>query len=118
VQGLDRRLALNRTTDVTAYRAVANPGGVYNKAFGSFFWSNSALEALATPVDSDPVIDRINQAGPTSCLFRRENRMRITVAFADADNLKTPFVNPPPEVRLLRDTDHASFGDLPIILGE
>jgi hypothetical protein len=109
---------VNRTIGAITYSAVTYPGGVYNKAFGSFFWSNSALEALATPVDGDPVIDRINQAGLTSCLFRRENRMRLTVAFADADNLKTPFVNPPPEVRLLRDTDHASFVDLPIILGE
>ena len=28
------------------------------------------------------------------------------------------FLNPPPEVRLLRDTDHASFVGLPIILSQ
>lgn len=36
------------------YQAVTYPGGVYNKAFGSFFsWSNTALQALAVPVDGD-----------------------------------------------------------------
>jgi putative CocE/NonD family hydrolase len=52
---------------------------------------------------------------PTAYRFHRGNRIRITVAFADADNFQTPFLDPPPEVRLLRDTDHASFVDLPIV---
>ncbi|RPJ41951.1 MAG: CocE/NonD family hydrolase [Deltaproteobacteria bacterium] len=36
------------------YSSVSYPGGVYNKAFGSFFsWSTSFLETVPTPVDAD-----------------------------------------------------------------
>jgi predicted acyl esterase len=55
---------------------------------------------------------------PTAYRFHRGNSIRITVAFADADNFATLFLNPPPEVRLLRDVDHASFIDLPRILSQ
>jgi putative CocE/NonD family hydrolase len=36
------------------YDAVNYPGGIYNQAFNNLFiWSNTALEILVTPVDSD-----------------------------------------------------------------
>jgi predicted acyl esterase len=38
----------------------------------------------------------------TAYHFHRGNRIRITVAFTDADNLSTPALDPPPQVRLLR----------------
>ncbi len=74
----------------------------------------SELAAISSGEPVELVLDLL----PTSYRFRRGSRIRITVAFADADNFETPFLKPPPEVRLLRDTDHASFVDLPIILGE
>jgi putative CocE/NonD family hydrolase len=51
---------------------------------------------------------------PTSCLFPAGSHMRITVTFADAGNFDTPILDPAPEVRLLRETDHLSFVELPI----
>jgi hypothetical protein len=39
----------------------------------------------------------------------------VTVAFADADNFHTPVIDPAPVVRLLRDKDHASFIELPLL---
>ena len=49
----------------------------------------------------------------TSYLFQTDNRLRITVAFADADNFDTPILDPAPEIRLLRDASHADFVELP-----
>jgi putative CocE/NonD family hydrolase len=54
----------------------------------------------------------------TSYLFRAGRRIRITVAFADADNFDTPILNPAPDVRLLRDATHASSVVLPVVSGE
>jgi putative CocE/NonD family hydrolase len=51
----------------------------------------------------------------TSYLFQADNRIRITVAFADAGNFDTPILDPAPEVRLLRDAPHASLVELPIV---
>ncbi|HSR29007.1 MAG TPA: CocE/NonD family hydrolase [Anaerolineae bacterium] len=71
----------------------------------------SALAAIPSGEPIELVLDLL----PTSYLFRSGNRIRITVAFADADSFQTPLLNPPPEVRLLRDADHASYVTLPII---
>jgi putative CocE/NonD family hydrolase len=54
---------------------------------------------------------------PTSYLFRVGNRIRITVTCADADNFDTPVLKPAPKIRLMRDTAHPSFIELPIIPG-
>jgi putative CocE/NonD family hydrolase len=54
---------------------------------------------------------------PTSYLFRAGHCIRITVTCADADNFETPALDPVPEIRLLRDTAHPSFVELPIIPG-
>ena len=51
---------------------------------------------------------------PTSYRFPKGSRIRITVAFADADNFETPILNPAPKLRLLRDRDHQSFIQLPV----
>jgi hypothetical protein len=51
----------------------------------------------------------------TSYLLRAGNRIRVTIAFADADNFDTPILDPAPEVRLLRDASHVSFIELPMV---
>jgi hypothetical protein len=51
----------------------------------------------------------------TSYLFQADNRIRITIAFADADNFDTPILDPAPEVRLLKDASHASLVELPMV---
>jgi putative CocE/NonD family hydrolase len=51
----------------------------------------------------------------TSYRFPKGSRIRITVAFADADNFETPVIDPAPKLRVLRDQDHASFVKLPMV---
>jgi putative CocE/NonD family hydrolase len=50
---------------------------------------------------------------PTAWLVHRGSRIRVTIAFADADNFDTPVVDPAPEVLLFRDVDHPSYIELP-----
>jgi len=49
---------------------------------------------------------------PTSYKFRQGHRIRITVAFADADNFETSIIAPAPRVRLLSDKAHPSFVEM------
>lgn len=51
---------------------------------------------------------------PTAFQFSKGKQIRITVAFADADNFDTPVINPAPELCLLRDMSHPSFIQLPV----
>jgi putative CocE/NonD family hydrolase len=51
---------------------------------------------------------------PTSYKFHSGNRIRITVAFADAGNFDTPILVPAPSLKLLRDSNHPSYIELPI----
>jgi putative CocE/NonD family hydrolase len=51
---------------------------------------------------------------PTSYRFHKGNKVRVTVAFADADNFETPVLNPAPKLHLLRDVKHPSFIQLPV----
>lgn len=50
----------------------------------------------------------------TSYRFPKGSRLRITVAFSDADNFQTPVINPPPKLHLLRGKNHPSFVQLPV----
>ena len=52
---------------------------------------------------------------PNSYQFHVGDRMRITVAFADAGNFDTPILDPAPTIQLLRDTSHPSFVEIPIV---
>jgi uncharacterized protein len=51
----------------------------------------------------------------TSYRFPKGSRIRITLAFADADNFETPIIAPPPKLRVLRDKEHPSFIQLPVV---
>jgi hypothetical protein len=52
---------------------------------------------------------------PTSHRFHKGNRIRITVAFADADNFETAVINPAPKLHLLRDMNYPSSIQLPMV---
>jgi putative CocE/NonD family hydrolase len=69
------------------------------------------------PIPAGKPFELIFSLLPTSYRFPKVSRIRITVAFADADNFETPVLNPAPKIHLLRDTAHASFIELPIIHG-
>jgi putative CocE/NonD family hydrolase len=51
----------------------------------------------------------------TSYLFQAGNRIRITVAFADADNFDTPVLDPAPTLELLRNTIYPTYIELPVV---
>ncbi len=55
---------------------------------------------------------------PTSKLFRKGKRIRVSITCADVDNFDTLILDPTPEARLLGDGTHASFIELPIIPGD
>jgi hypothetical protein len=76
---------------------------------------HSHYERDLAAIPSGEPIELVLDLLPTSHLFRMGDRIRITVAFADADSFQTPLLSPPPEVRLLREADHGSFVDLPVI---
>jgi hypothetical protein len=71
----------------------------------------SDLEPISPGHPAELVFDLL----PTAYRFSKGSRIRITVAFADADNFETPVVSPAPKLRLLRDKNHASFVELPIV---
>jgi len=52
---------------------------------------------------------------PTSNIFDKGNRIRITVTCSDKDNFLTPQVSPAPQVTLYRSTDYPSHVVLPVI---
>ncbi len=52
---------------------------------------------------------------PTAYQFTQGNRIRITVAFADADNFDTPILDPAPTLRILRNSSHPTYVELPVI---
>jgi putative CocE/NonD family hydrolase len=52
---------------------------------------------------------------PTAYQFSKGKRIRITIAVADADNFETPILNPAPKLHLLRNRNHPSFVQLPLV---
>jgi predicted acyl esterase len=66
------------------------------------------------PIPAGESIELVFNLLPTSYRFHKGNNIRITVAFADADNFETPVIDPAPKLRLLRDMNHSSFIQLPV----
>jgi hypothetical protein len=52
---------------------------------------------------------------PSSILFHRGNRIRVTITCADKDNTLSPEVSPAPKVQIHRGKQLASHIVLPII---
>jgi len=77
----------------------------------------SYKEDLKTLPPGKPV-EMIFDLLPTSKLFHKGNRIRISITCADSDNFKTPLLYPVPEVRIFRNPDHVSFIDLPVVPGD
>jgi uncharacterized protein len=75
----------------------------------------SHLQADQEMVPAGEPIELTFSLLPTSYQFRSGSRIRITVAFADAGNFDTPILTPAPTLQILKDKDHASYVELPII---
>jgi hypothetical protein len=72
----------------------------------------SHYQSDQTPIPAGEPFAMIFSLLPTSYKFPQGHRVRITVAFADADNFATPAISPAPQVRLLMDNAHVSFVDM------
>ena len=73
-----------------------------------------SYEEDVTLIPAGESVELVFDLLPTSKLFRKGNRIRLTITCADADNFETLALNPPPGIRVLRGASHASFIELPI----
>jgi uncharacterized protein len=67
------------------------------------------------PIPPGQPVELVFSLLPTSYRFSKGSRIRVTVAFADADNFETPVIDPAPKLHLLRDKNHPSFIQLPVV---
>ncbi|MGD0002946.1 MAG: CocE/NonD family hydrolase [Anaerolineaceae bacterium] len=67
------------------------------------------------PIPAGEPFEMVFSLLPTSYQFHTGSRIRITIAFADAGNFDTPILNPAPALQLLRDCNHPSYLELPVI---
>ena len=67
------------------------------------------------PIPSGEPFELVFSLLPTSYHFHIGDRIRVTIAFADADNFETPVLSPAPTVQLWRSVGRQSYVDLPIV---
>ncbi|MFC1864123.1 CocE/NonD family hydrolase [Thermodesulfobacteriota bacterium] len=67
---------------------------------------------LMTPGEA---VELVFDLYPTSYIFRRGNRIRITITGSLQNNYAGMIEHPPPQISIYRDTERASYIDLPII---
>jgi len=91
-------------------RAAAEPG--YDLMGLPYHRGNKADRSELTP--GEPV-ELVVDLYPTSTLFERGHRIRVTITGADKANARTPEQSPPPRLTVWREAGRASFVDLPII---
>jgi uncharacterized protein len=76
---------------------------------------HSHYQSDLEPIPAGQPLELVFNLLPVAYQFAKGSRIRITVALADADNFETPVVHPAPKIRLLRDKDHPSFIQLPLV---
>lgn len=76
---------------------------------------HSHYKSDVDPIPAGQPVELVFSLLPTSYRFHKGDRIRITVAFADADNFETPVIDPAPKLHLLRDMNHPSSVQLPIV---
>jgi putative CocE/NonD family hydrolase len=76
---------------------------------------HSHYQSELVPILVREPIELVFSLLPTSYRFHKGNNIRITVAFADADNFETPVIDPAPKLHVLRDMNHSSLVWLPVV---
>jgi len=76
---------------------------------------HSHYQSDLEPIPAGQPVELVFRLLSTSHRFAKGSRIRIAVAFADADNFETPLIDPAPKLRVLRDKDHPSFVELPVL---
>ena len=76
---------------------------------------HSSLSQDTADLPSREPVELVFDLLPTSNVFDRQHRIRVTITGADQGNAPTPALIPPPTVSLHRNSKHASYIILPII---
>jgi predicted acyl esterase len=71
------------------------------------------FQSEVTPIPVGEPVELVFDLLPTAYQFSRGKQIRITVAFADADNFETPILSPRPALHLLRSGGHPSYVEIP-----
>lgn len=77
-------------------------------------WYNH-FESELQPILANEPFELVFDLLPTAYQFSKGNSIRITIAFADAENFDTPVLDPPPTLKLLRNTNYQTYVELPVI---
>jgi len=77
-------------------------------------WSNH-FESELQPISAGEPVELVFDLRPTAYQFSKGNRIRITIAFANADNFDTPVLDPAPTLKLLRNTSYPTYVELPMV---
>mgnify|MGYP001569694779 CR=1 FL=1 len=76
---------------------------------------HSHYQSDLLPIQAGEPFELVFNLLPTSYRFHKGSRIRMTIAFADTDNFDTPVIGPAPKLHLLRDMNHPSFIQLPVV---
>jgi len=76
---------------------------------------HSHYQSDLVPIQAGEPFELVFNLLPTSYRFHKGSRIRMTIAFADTDNFDTPVIGPAPKLHLLRDMNHPSFIQLPVV---
>jgi hypothetical protein len=118
--------------DVFAYLEDVDPAGVSayvtegvlrasRRALGTAPYDNLGLPYHRSyPEDVRPLapgeaVELVFEMEPTSVIFGRGNRLRLTITGADKDNAATPRLEPAPTLTIYRDKSRPSSIGLPVV---
>jgi putative CocE/NonD family hydrolase len=68
------------------------------------------------PIPNGEPFELVFDLRPTAWNFSPGKQIRITIAFADAGNFDTPILDPAPTLQVLRDMNHPTYVELPIVV--
>lgn len=74
-----------------------------------------SFQADLQPLPKGQPVELVIDLHPTGVLLKAGQRLRVRVSGADADNFRTPRLEPAPTVSLFREQGHASYVELPLI---
>jgi putative CocE/NonD family hydrolase len=77
-------------------------------------WRNH-FESEIQPIQKGEPFELVFDLRPTAWQFSTGKRIRITLAFADDGNFDTPVLDPAPMIQLMRDENHPSFVEIPVL---
>ena len=77
-------------------------------------WYNH-FESELQPIPAGEPFELVFDLLPTAYQFSEGNSIRITIAFADDGNFDTPVLDPPPTLKLLRNTNYPTYVEMPVV---